>query len=178
MKNIFLLLAVVLGTASLNAQKFPSLDKSPLDIAAYPSSHRISKKDIKVYYSRPQLRGRELSQILPEGKVWRAGANETTEIVFNRDVIFGGKKLKKGHYSLFIIPTAKEATVILNTDRDTWGAYRYQKEHDVLRVKVPVHENSKSVEAFSIAFEKQTDDKVNLHFGWGKRVMSIPIELK
>jgi hypothetical protein len=46
---------VTIGT-SLSAQDFKKLDKSPLDIAAYPSNYRESNKELKIIYSRPQLK--------------------------------------------------------------------------------------------------------------------------
>jgi hypothetical protein len=35
-----------------------------------------------VTYSRPLLNGRSLGELAPDGKVWRTGANEATEITF------------------------------------------------------------------------------------------------
>jgi hypothetical protein len=88
-------------TSSLSAQKFSSLDKSPLDAASYPSSYKISDKLAKVTYSRPQLKGRSVSELAPAGEVWRTGANEAVEISFYKDVSFGGAVVKAGAYSLF-----------------------------------------------------------------------------
>ena len=176
MRNTFFIL-FSLSFFSLNAQNFPKLDKSPLDIAAYPSSHRISKKDFKVIYSRPQLRGRKLKNLLPTGKVWRAGANETTEIIFGKDVIFGGQPVKKGRYSLFVIPNKKEWIIILNNAKDTWGAYHYRQAEDVVRIKTPVQIKNEYVEAFSIVFDnKQSENYVNMYLGWGNTVVSITIK--
>ncbi len=69
-----LVLAIVFSSEAL-AQKFDGLDKSPMDMAAYPSSYRVSDKAIRIIYSRPQLKGRSLSELAPAGKVWRTGAN-------------------------------------------------------------------------------------------------------
>ncbi|MEW9503511.1 DUF2911 domain-containing protein, partial [Jeotgalibacillus marinus] len=60
---------------------------------------------MKVSYSRPFLNGREIfGKKEPYGKVWRLGADESTEIKFYQDATFGGKKVKAGTYSLFAIP--------------------------------------------------------------------------
>ena len=88
---------IMLSTGELNAQKFSGLDKSPLDMASFPSK---GDKVVKIYYSRPQLKGRSLSELTPNGKVWRTGANEATEITFFKDVNFGGKSIKAGTYVL------------------------------------------------------------------------------
>lgn len=76
-----------------------------MDATAFPNSYKISDKIVKVIYSRPQLNGRDLVKLAPPEKVWRTGANEAAEITFYKDVIFGGKALKAGTYSLFTIPS-------------------------------------------------------------------------
>ena len=44
--------------------------------------------------------------MLPFDKVWRAGANSATQIMFEDDVKVGGKDVKAGTYSLFMTPKA------------------------------------------------------------------------
>ena len=148
---------IMLLSFNANAQKFRNLDKSPLDIS-------MSKdKSVKIIYSRPQLKGRSLSSLAPNDKVWRTGANESTEITFFSDVTFGGKSIKAGTYSLFTIPGDSEWAIILNSDVNTWGAFSYKEANDVVRVKGEVSTNDESLEAFSIAFS----DDGTMHLGWG-----------
>ena len=162
---------LMLFTFQVNAQDFKSLDKSPLDAAAYPSSHKESKKSIKVIYSRPQLKERSLEKLVPNGKVWRTGANEASEITFYNDAVFGGKKVKAGTYALFTIPGEKEWTIILSTDLNVWGSYSYNQANDVVRVTAPVTEGEKSLEAFSIAF----DDAGTMFLGWDTLRVAVAI---
>ena len=102
MKNSILTVTVfvftLISSLELAAQEFKSLDKSPMDMTAFPSSYKISDKIVKVIYSRPQLKGRDLLKLAPPEKVWRTGANEAAEITFYKDVIFGGKELNAGTY--------------------------------------------------------------------------------
>ncbi|GAA0741614.1 MULTISPECIES: DUF2911 domain-containing protein [Flavobacteriaceae] len=165
-------LAILLVSFSMNAQDFKDLDKSPMDAAAFPSSHRVSEKTVKVIYSRPQLKGRTVQSLAPNGEVWRTGANEATEITFYKDVTVGDKKVKAGTYSLFTIPGEKSWTIIINSDVDVWGAYSYNKGNDVARVEVPVSEGKKSLEAFSIAF----DDEGSMHLAWGTLRVAVPMK--
>jgi hypothetical protein len=46
----------LISSLEINAQDFKKLDKSPMDMAAFPSSYKISDKIVKVIYSRPQLK--------------------------------------------------------------------------------------------------------------------------
>jgi hypothetical protein len=158
----------MLFSINTNAQKFASLDKSPLDIAYYKAD-RMAPPMIKVIYSRPILNGRELNKLAPNDKVWRTGANEATEIKFFQDMNFGGKTVKAGTYSLFSIPGEKEWTIILNKELDVWGAFSYKEANDVLRVKAPAS-TGESVEDFSITFE---NDK--MYLAWGTTTVAIPV---
>ena len=171
-----ILLAVALVfTSTVIAQDFPNLDKSPMDAATYPSSYRESDKTIKVIYSRPQLKGRSLAKLAPADKVWRTGANEAAEITFYKNVVFGGKEVKAGTYSLFTIPSEKEWTIILNKDINVWGSYMYNKDEDVVRVKAQVSKNDKKLESFSILFDGE-DEAFKMYLAWGNTIVSLPIK--
>lgn len=159
---------IMLISVSTQAQKFSSLDKSPFDIA-YFRADRNTTPMIKVIYSRPQLKERALSELAPNGKVWRTGANEATEIKFFQDMTFGGKTVKAGTYSLYTIPNDTEWTVILSNSLDVWGAYNYNESNDVLRVQAPVSSGD-VVEAFSIAFEKNT-----MYLAWGTTRVAVSV---
>ena len=50
----------------------------------------------------------------------------------------GGKRIKKGTYTLFTIPEQNKWTIILNNSTNIWGAYDYHVEQDVARITVPV----------------------------------------
>ena len=96
-----------LALMNLDAQNFKGLDKSPMDAASFPTSYKDSNKLIKVIYSRPQLKGRALNTLAPNGKVWRTGANEAAEITLYKDMKLGDGLVKAGTYSLFTIPGEK-----------------------------------------------------------------------
>lgn len=177
MKNSILNIAIfaftLISSVEIAAQDFKSLDKSPMDMAAFPTSYKISDKIVKLIYSRPQLKGRDLVKLAPPEKVWRTGANEAVEIIFYKDVVFGGKELKAGAYSLFTIPSYDgDWTVILNKAKNLWGSYYYNEDQDVVRVSGKVSKAEKSIEAFSMMFDKD----MTLKMGWGNTVISVSIK--
>ena len=179
MKRILTLTAIALTmvfSTSATAQEFSGLDKSPMDMASYPSSYRVSDKAVRITYSRPQLKGRSLSDLCPAGKVWRTGANEAAEITFYKDVSFGGEAVKAGTYSLFTIPGADQWTVILNKNLNQWGAYSYDESADAARVSVPASTDGESLEAFSVAF-KEVEGGVHMVMGWDKTRVAVPISM-
>lgn len=163
-------------TLIANAQKFDKLDKSPLDIVYYPRTASMESKPpiIKVIYSRPAKNGREIFGALePYGKVWRAGANEETEIRFYKNVTIGGKTIQAGNYSFFILPEKSTWTFIINKQNDHWGAYSYDQNLDVVRVTVPIKTAGSPIENFSIAI----NDGLVLVAGWDKVYAELPIKL-
>ena len=159
--------------SSVNAQEFRKLDKSPMDAAAFPTSYKEANKQMKVIYSRPQLKGRELSKLAPNGEVWRTGANEAPELVLYKDFNLNGTKIKAGSYSLLTIPGEKEWTIILNSDLNTWGSYYYNNKNDVARITVPTTYVSDSLEAFSIVLDGE-DGNIIMHIGWDTLRVSVP----
>ncbi|MEM7087447.1 MAG: DUF2911 domain-containing protein [Bacteroidota bacterium] len=178
MKKSTLLAALFLAvtlifTLDAQAQKFAKMDVSPLDASTYPSSNRISDKLIKIIYSRPQLKGRSLSKLAPNGRVWRTGANEAAEITFYTDVKMGGKPIKAGTYTFYTIPGDDEWTAIINSDLNVWGAYSYNEANDVARLQVSATSDDDSVEAFSIVFD-EVDNVIQMCLGWGNTRVKVP----
>lgn len=198
MKKLFLLALLLNGlgtiaqttasttTNSTTAVKLPVLDKSPMDMAYFPVDYPVLKIQGKaseplvarVIYSRPQKEGRTIfGGLIEYKKVWRLGANEATEIEFYRDVKIKDKKLAKGRYTIYAIPTETQWTIIFNKDTDIWGAFKYDDKKDVLRVDVPVQKCPSPAEAFSIQFSK-TAMGTDMTIAWDEAMVTLPINLK
>ena len=165
MKNHILLILIFFSFGFVHSQKFKGLDISPLDMIQFPGN-RGESQWARILYSRPQLNGRDISNLVPEGKVWRMGANESTELTLYLPMKIGGTSIPKGSYTLYAIPFENEMTLIINKATNVWGAYSYKKELDVIRVKVPLKEVEESLEAFSMIFDKEESGMV-LQMGWG-----------
>ena len=192
MKSFVLFFFLLCSTLQLSAQKFPGLDKSPMDVSYYPHDFAHDRKFapdkiggadaaavVRVIYSRPAKKEREVfGKLIPYGKVWRLGANEATEIKFYQDVTIGGKLVKAGTYALFAIPNTIEWTFILNSDLDHWGAYSYKESLDVVRFTAPVKLTEEAIENLSIAFEKAAANAAVMRIGWDKTVVETMVEWK
>lgn len=164
-------------TTQAFAQDFKGLDKSPMDMASYPTDYKISEKAVRIIYGRPQLKGRSMSDLAPLEQVWRTGANEAPEITFYKDVNFGGKDISAGTYALFTIPGKEQWTVILNKNLNQWGSYFYDESADVARVTVPNGISDEPIEEFSIAF-KEAEGGADMIMGWDKTKIEVPITMK
>jgi hypothetical protein len=136
-------------------------------------------KNMSVAYGQPSKKGRlilgkeESASLDKYDKVWRTGANKSTEITFKKDGMFGGKSVKAGTYSLFTIPGEKQWTVILNSVLGQSGAFEYEKnkDKDVLKVTVPAKKYATSEEKLTF---KVSDN--SLDFQWDKEGFSVPVK--
>jgi hypothetical protein len=160
----YLILALVAISSILPACAQPER-KSPHET--------VKSGNISVTYGRPLKKGREIfGALVPYGQVWRAGADEATEITFAKDGSIGGKPVKAGTYSLFAIPTEKSWTIILNSQLKQWGAYEYDKHKakNVLEVTAPVKALDASSESFTIKV-----DGGQLILEWDKTQAAVPV---
>lgn len=184
MRKAFALLVIFqLAFLCLLAQnQLPAVDKSPMDMAYYPSNYPVLKIQDKateplsarIIYSRPQKAGRVIfGGLVKYGEVWRLGANEATEIEFYKTVRMGTKKISKGRYTLYAIVNENSTwTFILNKETDTWGSFKYDVKKDVARTTVAVQKTD-MVESLSIMFEK-TAAGFNLVVAWENAKVSLP----
>jgi hypothetical protein len=145
---------------------------SPLAMATM----RFKDGYVKITYSQPQKRGREVfGKLVPYDQVWRTGANESTELTTTQDILINNTLIKAGTYCIFTIPQKDKWTVIINSDVGSWGAYNYNPLLDILRFDVPVMTSEKFYESFTISFN-QKNDLANLLILWDKIYVSIPVK--
>ena len=134
MKKSTLLCCFLLSGFVLLAQD----DKASRPSPPAQATATVNGKTITIDYSQPSVKGRKIwGDLVPYGKVWRAGANETTAFTLSADAMIEGKKLPAGKYALFVLPNEKDWTIIFNRTIK-WGAFSYKEDEDVLRVTVPV----------------------------------------
>ncbi|MDH5474646.1 MAG: DUF2911 domain-containing protein [Cyclobacteriaceae bacterium] len=154
------------------AQSFRTSDKSPMDMAYFPDNFAHDRSDsdeaiVRVTYSRPYKNDRNVfGGIVPFDKVSRTGANEAPEIKIYKNIKIGEKTLKAGVYALFTIPSKDGWTIIFSSDLDYWGAYSYNEDNDVLRVKAVLKPSNEVIEQFSIQFSDEGKNKGLMHFAW------------
>jgi hypothetical protein len=93
--------------------------------------------NVEINYGSPGTNDRDVwGKLVPYDEVWRTGANEATTIEFSKSILIEGNKIPAGKYSLFTIPGNKEWTIILNKISEQWGAFKYNKDEDIIRFNV------------------------------------------
>jgi hypothetical protein len=170
------LIAFIVLTLSIShlalSQEIEKVKTSPYDIVAL----RFKDTYVKITYAQPQKKGRQIfGGLVPYGKVWSLGANETTEITCTRDITINGILLKAGTYSLFAIPTADKWTIIVNSELGLWGSYNYNSKLDVFRFDVPVQEGEDVRESFTLQFDHR-NEVADLLIHWDRIKVSIPLK--
>lgn len=137
--------------------------------------------DVSVTYCRPYKKGRtifgESDVLVPYGKYWRLGANESTEITFSKDIAFANKPVKAGTYRMYAIPGAESWQVVLNTHLGTWGSDPPDHDMDVVTVDVPVTKAPAEAEQFTINFGS-IGPATTMDIMWDNTLVSVPITIQ
>jgi hypothetical protein len=137
---------------------------------------QIGTAMVTVNYSSPAVKKRKIfGELVPEGKLWRTGANASTKVTFTKDVTFGGKPVPAGTYALLSIPTAKSWTIILNKNTDLGGNVdKHDAAQDVAKFTV-TPKTAPARERLTFLFSDVTDESGTLDLEWDKVRVSIPI---
>ncbi len=181
MKTPFFSLALAVGL-SLPGGVYAQAPKVEFPAAspACTIKQRVGLTDIEIIYSRPSMKGRQIfgaDGLVPNGKVWRTGANNATKITFSTDVKLNGTAIPAGTYALFTIPGDDEWTVIINKGAAQWGAFQYDATVDVARFKATPTRLAEQIESFAIAFDQLRDESANLYLIWDHTVVPIKVEV-
>lgn len=170
MKRLFAPLALLSLPFMANAQDLPATSPSAT------LKQRIGLTDITIEYSRPSAKGRRVfGDLVPYGQLWRTGANHCTTVEVSGNVSIGGHELPGGKYSLFTVPNEGAWELVINRNTDLWGTEGYNKDQEILRMKVPARP-APSTETFCIAFENLGMDRGDLVFRWEKLECSVEVE--
>jgi len=167
-----LLFTVNLGFSQINTPRV-----SP----ASEVQQMVGLTEIEIEYSRPSMRGREVfGNLVPFGKVWRTGADNSTKISFDTDVIISGKTIQSGTYSIFSIPNKESWEIIFYSDVELWGVPRDWSENKIVfssMFDVKKLKKSNTVETFTISFNDLTNNDVNMSISWENTSVDIKIEV-
>ena len=175
---------------SLQAQeelKWSGVDASVMDMAYFPSrialrhfaktdAEKTAKPSIRAIYSRPLKKDREIfGNLVKYGDVWRAGANESTEVTFYQDVKVGDTKLKKGRYTVHVVPSKDKWEVHFTDYLDRWGSYGLDPAKNTkAKITVPTEKTDDPIEAFTIMF-LGVDDGAHMLMGWDDTMFRVLI---
>jgi hypothetical protein len=139
--------------------------------AASPKStvqQRVGLTDVTITYSRPSAKGRAVyGGLVPFGKRWRTGANQTTTIKFSDEVSVEGKKVPAGEYGIYTVPDKSEWVVVLSKDTKRGADVdKFLDDQDVARFTIKPYKLGAKVETFTINFADLTPATANVDLQW------------
>jgi tetratricopeptide (TPR) repeat protein len=136
----------------------------------------IGLTDFEVDYSRPAKRGRVLvNGLIPYGRIWRVGANESTKFKVSHDILVNGDTLKAGVYALYAFPDKEKWDIVFHSDTSHWGDGRdaYDPSKDALRVTSNMYYENDNVENFRIDFQNLDHNSGTMVWAWGTFRISV-----
>lgn len=135
---------------------------------------------VTVDYCRPSVRDRvifgtaEEDALQPYGQYWRFGANEGTEIEFNKNVLLVDQEVNKGRYRLYAIPDKNYFKLIISSSTDEWGYSEPDHSLDIATIQIPVLKGEHT-EQFTIQLEPLYDNSLKLVAQWAETKLEVPI---
>ncbi|MCL6275627.1 DUF2911 domain-containing protein [Muricauda sp. 2012CJ35-5] len=166
---------VVLAVSSVNAQ-ITHPKASPFTTI----SQDIGLSNITIKYSRPAAKGRHIfGGLVPYGRIWRVGANESTKLSVDTDVMVKGNLLPKGTYALYAFPEESIWKIAFHKNTGHWGDGRknYKPEEDLFRIEVSPKKIAYHQENFLITLDAITHDSAQLKLIWGDTMVEIPLQV-
>lgn len=174
MKKLVLFAFALTLMFSVNAQ-IETPAPSPLSKV----EQQVGLTDVTLEYSRPSMKGRKIfGDLVPYGKMWRAGANKNTTITFSDDVTIGGNEVKAGSYAIFITPNEKSWDVYFYSDTNNWGTPQEWDDSKVAaKVNVETYQMPMEVETWTMTFDSLTNNSAELGFIWENTYAGVKFEV-
>lgn len=129
---------------------------------------------VKIEYGQPAARGRDVPlEFAKVGTIWRTGANASTTLTTDVDLMIGDLAVPKGAYSLYSVHTATGYELIVNKNTGQWGT-EYVPAQDLGRLALMAGQRTDVQESLHIALKSSDDRKPNgtLLISWGKLDLS------
>lgn len=153
--------------------------KTPAPSPAQTIKQAVGLSDITIEYSRPSMKGRVIyGDLVPFGKIWRTGANNSTKITFGEDAKVEGKDIKAGTYAIYTIPNKDAWDILFYKDLTLGGdVAEYKAENEVFRIKAAPVLTSNKVETFTIGFADVTGKSTKIELVWEQTRVAFTITL-
>jgi hypothetical protein len=177
MKAIKISILVIVGLAVLAGLYFVYglfiNPKSPKGFAELKTDSKEITIDYYLPYKKNRLIFGEASDeaLIPYGTYWRLGANLTTKLTTNQDIVFAGRELPKGTYGLYAYPYAKNWVIFIHTKTGGFSSTEPDSSGIVMKINVPVQVLEEPLEQFTIDFVE-----TSLRLRWDTTKVVIPIQ--
>lgn len=144
----------------------------------HETAQQVGLSTVSVRYSRPGVRGRAIfGELVPYGRIWRVGANESTKITLSDTMMVGKHQVPPGTYALYAFPERDSWEITFHRDTTHWGDGReaYRPEADLFRYEVTPEPWSQPQENFLITFDNITHNGMDMLWIWDRTCIRIPL---
>ena len=133
---------------------------------------------VSIDYGRPEMKGRDMLAMAPDGFVWRFGSNKSTTFTTEADLMFGDMTLAKGEYSAWVKHEEGDSwSLIFNSEVGIWGAPGAKRENDVLEVPLTYTMEDEMIERLTVDLRDE-DGKGLLVVSWGPHCLTTGFSAK
>ena len=182
MRPAVLVAALFLAAAPLTAQqsglRAPLSTRAtftlPLSLPRVQGQPAPTPKNVVIDYGQPHARGRNVpTELATDGTVWRTGANTSTTLRTEADLVIGGKDVPAGAYSLYTIRENGQYFLIINNNTGQWGT-QYDATKDFARVPLTARTRAEAMESLQIVMVPQDAESARGKFviAWGRLELS------
>ncbi len=138
----------------------------------------IGAAHFSIDYGRPLARGRVLlGNIIPFDRVWRTGANAATQFTTSVPITIAGMQVPAGMYTLWTVPHATGAELIVNKQTGQWGT-QYAGAMNLGKAPMKTERLSTPVEKFTISVKSADSRHGALVLEWGDFRWTAPIVVR
>jgi len=158
---------------------------------------KLGDGEVQICYGRPSAKGRRIFELpsradsdaseetagaeqralVPNGQLWRLGANEPTRIFTNQSILFGDIRLDPGRYSFYAIPGEQDWQVFVTRSTFHWGNMinSYVRSREVGSTTARISESDEHIEMMTITVDETNQGEANLVVAWSSKRVHIPL---
>lgn len=168
----FVIVAIVIFGCRARAQGRRSPHERTPDVT-------VDGAQMFIDYGRPYTRGRQIfGSLVRYDDVWCPGADEATYLSTSKPLKIGKLSLPAGEYSLWILPTEKEWTLIFNKDAHTFHT-SYRSRSDFGRVVMQKETLPANVEELTFTIEPNAGSTGGrIAMSWATTKVSVPFTVE
>jgi hypothetical protein len=138
----------------------------------------VDGSKISIEYGRPSKRGRVIwGGLVPWGKWWMPGADETTTLRTSEPMLVGNLAVPAGEHTIYMLPDRDMSKLIVNNRTGTFHTF-YDQRSDLGRVDFPWRPLSEPVEQMTFVIEPREAGGGTLKLMWDDREYFVSVTIK
>lgn len=153
---------------ALSPLLLPALRAQQASSPATASCDFDSNNQLAVEYApmTVDLKRFQFGHEIPYNRVWSPGGRPLTMFI-NHPVIVGDKELPIGAYTMFVIPSERQWTLVISRSTDISG--KYDERDDLVRVPMQLGELPQAENQFSVYFGHAAPSQCSMRLDLAKQ---------